>query len=288
MLLLLGLFCFAESLTIGGVEFDDVVQTYDPNIDTEDAAVFVVSKNGKLISTGKLRPKGQTEQPPVSIVPAPTKNSPIDFTQVKIPTQLWDGRQISIQQIEIFGTQQCPYCRYAKKLAEKKYGKEILKDHEIDDDFALRKKSDAILAAAGKSNFNTVPRISVIDNNNMRWFIGGFSDFQNFVQTNRSTPITPQTVDVDQASAANNYAELPVPTKRNLGLPIPADQIIQLEIFGAPDCPACVTAKALASNTFGAYRVKTYDIRKFAKYLKISNNILRSVVWQDTSMPVFQ
>lgn len=279
MLFLLSLYCFAGSMIIGGVEFDDVIKEYDPTVDPEGAAVFIVGKNGGLVSTGRLVSKGQAPQPEISVA---STNS-VDFTSLKIPTQQWDGRQISIQQIEIFGTHQCPYCKYADRLAKNKFGKQNVKSYKIEDNPLYRQKSQDILNAAGRSDFNTVPRISVIDSNNMRWFIGGFSDLQNFVKTNENTSIAPQTAGDIQASASTNFAELPLSTALyRQGMLV---EPIQIEIFGADYCPPCRASKALADKVFGDDKVKFYDIKKSGQYLNISNNILRTVRWGDTRMP---
>lgn len=281
MLFLLSLYCFADTMNIGGTKFDVVIQTYNPNINKKGAAVFIVNETGELISTGTLRPKTPTtlREKIFNSVHVNQKKS-VNLTQNKIPTQQWRGEKIQPVVIEIFGTHQCPYCRDAKDLALETFGKEIgeenVKSYHIDDDLTYRQKSQDILNAAG-SNLKTVPRISVIDANNTRWFIGGFSpDFTNFVDTHKNMSAT------SVLKTDFTKLDLPNPELYTLGMSV---RPIQIEIFGADYCPACVNSKALATQTFGDNKVQFYDIKKSYQYRSKSDSFLRIVRWPDTSMP---
>ncbi len=303
MLFLLSFSCFADirpnlamSFSAGGRIFKSNIKKEQDRLirfdEIDGSAVFVVARDGTLLFSGLLG-SGQGNVPqtfsgmvsgtaPATFTPTSASQS-IDLMQRKIPTQQWRGEQIQVAQVEIFGTHECPYCRYAQDLAFKTFGKENVTRYHIEDDQRYLQKSQDILKAAGRSDFNTVPRVSVIDNNNTRWFIGGFSDLQNFVTKNGSVSVMPASVSIAQSSSTTDFTQVDMPTLMyRQGTSI---QPVQIEIFGAPGCPACVSAKALAIRNFGEDKVKTYDIRRSNMHLNISNNILRTVGWGDTSMP---
>ncbi|MEK7654662.1 MAG: hypothetical protein AAB323_00185 [Pseudomonadota bacterium] len=297
MLFLLSLYCFADTLTIDGVEYDDVIQTRNSASEDEmgGAAVFVVGKDGKLISAGKLRRK-------VGTVPVPVrkrfKTKPYqsnDLMKRELPTVQWRNEKIQPAQIEIFSTHQCPWCKFAEAKAHEIFdGQNIdVSVYKLDSYNPIRKekhlkKSQAILQAvlfdlsspqdeAAKQAFmnkfitgRSVPRISVIDANNKRWFIGGYDDFENFIKLNMSASVLPQTFRQSEAIAESDL-ETPMSTKLYVpGTPIQQGSILRIEIFGANDA-----AENLAKATFGS-KVKTYDMTQPGNLVK-SNAILRVV-----------
>lgn len=82
-----------------------------------------------------------------------------------------------LKKIEIFGTDYCKWCKEAKKLAQKRH-----LPYEFLDMSSQQNKDQAenYLKQLGVTH-ETIPQIFIIDNHNNRWFIGGFSDLDQFV-----------------------------------------------------------------------------------------------------------
>lgn len=271
MLLLLGLSCFAETvslLTDDGTKFVAEMITRNPssNQEMEGAAVYVVGEDGKIISTGSLRSEKQFQQVP---------QASVDFMEKKIPTQQWkNGQQVEVQQVEIFSTNGCRFCIDAQALAEKVFGEENVKNYKIDGkNPAYKIKSQAILKAVDQPNFPTVPRISVIGKNGVRYFLGGYDQLVVFVKSNKTSPIrpqvtAPQTVSVAKADLTD-FSDKDIQTKKWNREKV---EPLQIEIFGTKACPYCVQAKALADRTFPG-KTKEYNYHA-SDYAQRSERIL--------------
>lgn len=254
MLFLLGLFCFAETVTVtvianDGTLFEEVSASRTPvsNEKMKGAAVYIVGRDGKIISTGRLKSK----------VSVQAVSASFDFIEKKIPTQQWRGEQVEVLQVEIFSTEGCRFCKYAKADAYKTFGEKNVKIYKVDDDNkpAHKIKSQAILKAAGQPNFPTVPIVSVIGKNGVRYFLGGYDQLMAFIKSNRAASMAPQAFSDVQADATK-YLTLDVQTKKwNREKFNP----IQIEIVGTKTCPYCVQAKKLAGQTFGKEKIQEYN-----------------------------
>jgi glutaredoxin len=271
MLFLLGLSCFAETVSLfadDGTTFVDEISMRAPasNEEMEGAAVYVVGKNGKIISTGRLRAEKQVQQVP---------QASVDFMEKKIPTQQWKkGEPVEVHQVEIFSTKGCRFCVDAQALADKVFGQENVKNYKIDGiNPDYKAKSRAILKAVDQPNFPTVPRISVIGKNGVRYFLGGYDQLVVFVKSNKTSPIRPQVTEPQTVSVAKadltDFSGKDIQTRKWNSEKV---EPVQIEIFGTKACPYCVQAKALADRTFPE-KTKEYNYNA-SDYAQRSERIL--------------
>ena len=272
MLFLLGFSCcFAAKLTLktaGGREFTvknlkNMPHRFISDVEMNVSAVAVINKKGDLIYAGKIG-----DEFPASVQTVPESEvgtvplGKTDFTAMDIPSKQWHGEQIqSPVQVEIFGTDHCPYCVKAKDLAKSIFGEGRMKRYDTAN-YLYNRKSQAILDAVGQSSYGYIPRVSIIDSNNVRWFIGGFTDFQRFVRSNRNNVGAPVAIDPNSGTEPKiqrDFIESPVMTR--MYTPGVFVKPVCIEIFGTDnDCEKCVAAKYAAMEVFGEYKVKIYDM----------------------------
>jgi len=296
VLFLLGMSCcFAATITLtteDGRKFTTKRLRNVPNRlieggEIKSSVVVVLGKNSELLYEGTFgivpTPTPTPIQVGANVRSVPTElNTSTDYTKLDISVKKWNGEQIqSPVQIEIFGTETCPYCVKAKKLAIRSFGPERMKNFDIEKSATAKRSSQEILNAAGSPDYPYVPRISVIDGNYTRWFIGGYDDLVRFVASNKS-PLAPVSArpDLPQKPQSDFISQLIVTKLYKPGMAI---NPVQVEIFGTDvDCEKCMSAKYQAMETFGEDKVKVYDLNESDFYKNKSKAILRTVGLDET------
>ncbi len=195
-------------------------------------------------------------------------NPQTDFSFANIPTSLYDALQGTPEpfQVEVYGGDHCPYCVKAKNLTMGTFGKERLKFHDVYDN-KYKTASFKILKTVGKGNYRLIPRVSIIimkDGKYERLYIGGFDDFERYVDNLKNTKgITAkrETVNLKTITDENSgkdftqYTDLEtLPYSREK---VSLTDVVKIEVFdyGQPN------AYHQVANIFGPVKTQLYQTR---------------------------
>lgn len=186
------------TLSAGGRSFKTAMKKEQNRIisfpEIQSSSIFILGEDGQLLFSGSFKPKQR--QASTSLMPGVD----VDYTKIDIQTRKWKGEQIKVNQIEIFSMDGCGWCDRAKDLARESFGEP--KVYNISSQFYLRSSQKIINKVLNylssindRFEYNKIyssfivngnmPRISVIDNNNVRWFLGGFDGLQKFINSRR-------------------------------------------------------------------------------------------------------